>query len=132
MNTTDSIADLLTGIRNAIRAGHDKTEFPASRQREAILKLLSDEGYVGSYKALTVENHARLQVRLKYDHEGEPVIGGLKRVSKPGRRVYRGAADIVPVLGGMGMSVVSTSRGLMSDKKARESKLGGEVLFNIW
>jgi small subunit ribosomal protein S8 len=132
MNTTDSIADLLTSIRNAIRAGHEKTEFPASRQREAVLKLLSDEGYVGGYKTVTVEKHARLQVKLKYDHEGEPVIGGLKRVSKPGRRVYRKAVEIDPVLGGMGMSIVSTSRGLMSDRQARESKLGGEVLFNIW
>jgi len=132
MNTTDSIADLLTSIRNAIRAGHEKTEFPASRQREAVLKLLSDEGYVGGYKTVTVEKHARLQVKLKYDHEGEPVIGGLKRVSKPGRRVYRNAVEIDPVLVGMGMSIVSTSRGLMSDRQARESKLGGEVLFNIW
>jgi len=132
MNTTDSIADLLTSIRNAMRAGHEKTEFPASRQREAILKLLSDEGYVGGYKTVTVENHPRLQVKLKYDHEGEPIIGGLKRVSKAGRRVYRGAAEIVPVLVWMGMSVVSTSRGLMSDRQARESKLGGEVLFNVW
>ena len=132
MNTTDSIADLLTAIRNAIRAGHDKTEFPASRQREAIVKILSDEGYLGGYKTVTVEDHPKIQVRLKYDHEGEPVIGGLRRVSKPGRRVYRRAVEIDPVLGGMGMAVVSTSRGLMSDRQARESKLGGEVLFNVW
>ncbi len=132
MNTTDSLGDLLTRMRNALRSGHDKAELPASRQREAVLKLLTEQGYLAGYKAVEADGHAKLQVKLKYDAEGEPVIGGLERVSKPGRRVYRRAGEIAPVLGGMGMAIVSTSRGLMTDRQARESKVGGEVLFNVW
>jgi small subunit ribosomal protein S8 len=104
----------------------------ASRQREAIVKLLADEGYVAGYKRVEAEPQSQIQVRLKYDGEGEPVIGGLQRVSKPGRRVYKRATEIEPVLGGLGIAVVSTSRGLMTDRQAREQKLGGEILFNVW
>ena len=132
MSMTDPIADLLTRLRNAIRAGHEKAELPASRQREAILALLTEEGYLAGYRAVEEEGRRKLRVRLKYDPQGEPVIGGLSRVSKPGRRVYRGATEIQPVLGGLGMAIISTSKGLVTDRRAREEKLGGEVLFNIW
>jgi small subunit ribosomal protein S8 len=132
MKTSDSISDLLTHIRNAMRAGHEKAELDASKQREAVVKLLADEGYLSGYKIVEAEPQKQLQVRLKYDGQGEPVIGGLQRVSKPGRRVYKGAAEIEPVLGGMGIAVVSTSRGLMTDRQAREQKIGGEILFNVW
>jgi small subunit ribosomal protein S8 len=115
-----------------MRAGHEKAQVDASRQREAIVKLLADEGYVAGYKTVEAEPQKQIQVRLKYDGEGEPAIGGLQRVSKPGRRVYKRASEIEPVLGGLGISVVSTSRGLMTDRQAREKKLGGEILFNIW
>jgi small subunit ribosomal protein S8 len=132
MNTTDTISDMLTRIRNAMRAGHEKTEIPASRQREAVLAILAREGYVAGFKALPSTPQRKFQVRLKYDSEGTPVIEGVSRISRPGRRVYCRAADIAPVLGGIGMSVISTSRGIMSDREAREQKLGGEILFNIW
>ena len=132
MNITDPISDLLTRLRNAMRAGHDKTEVPASRQREAILQLLTEEGYLSGFSGVEDGGHRKLRARLKYDGEGEPIIRGLDRVSKPGRRIYRRAAEIQPFLGGTGMSVVSTSKGLMSDRRAREQKLGGEILFNVW
>jgi small subunit ribosomal protein S8 len=128
----DPIADLLTRLRNAIHAGHEKTDLPASRQREAILSLLTEEGYLAGYKVLEGEGHRRLRVHLKYDAQGDSVIGGLSRVSKAGRRVYRRSSEIPPVLGGLGVSVISTSKGLLTDRKAREQKLGGEVLFNVW
>lgn len=133
MNVTDPISDLLTRLRNAMRAGHEKTAVPESRQKVAVMKLLTTNGYLAGYTSVaSVEGTRSLEVRLKYDAQGVPVIGGLTRVSRPGRRVYRGATQIAPVLGGMGMSVVSTSRGLMSDREAREKKLGGEILFNVW
>ncbi len=132
MKTSDTISDLLTHIRNAMRSGHEKAQVDASRQREAIVKLLTDEGYVAGYKTVDAEPQKQIQVRLKYDGEGEPAIGGLQRVSKPGRRVYKRASEIQPVLGGLGIAVVSTSRGLMTDRQAREKKLGGEILFNVW
>ena len=132
MSMTDPISDLLTRLRNAIRARHEKAELPASRQREAILALLTEAGYLSGYRAVEDEGRRKLRVRLKYDAQGEPVISGLSRVSKPGRRVYRGASEIQPVLGGLGVSVVSTSKGLVTDRQARERKLGGEILFNVW
>jgi small subunit ribosomal protein S8 len=132
MKTSDTISDLLTHIRNAIRSGHEKAHVDASRQREAIVKLLADEGYVAGYKTVEAEPQKQIQVRLKYDGEGESAIGGIQRVSKPGRRVYKRASEIQPVLGGLGISVISTSRGLMTDRQARERKLGGEILFNVW
>lgn len=132
MSMTDPIADLLTHLRNAIRAGHEKAELPASREREAVVSLLTQEGYLAGYRAVEEGGRRKLVVRLRYDSEGEPVINGILRVSKPGRRVYRGATEIQPVLGGLGTAVVSTSRGLLTDRGAREQKLGGEVLFNIW
>lgn len=132
MSMTDPISDLLTRLRNAIRAGHEKAELPASRQREAILALLTEEGYLAGYRAVEDEGRRKLRVRLKYDPQGEPVISGITRVSKPGRRVYRGSTEITPVLGGLGMAIVSTSQGLLTDRQARERKLGGEVLFNVW
>ena len=132
MKTSDTISDLLTHIRNAIRSGHEKAHVDASRQREAIVKLLADEGYVAGYKTVDAEPQKQIQVRLKYDGEGESAIGGIQRVSKPGRRVYKRASEIQPVLGGLGISVISTSRGLMTDRQARERKLGGEILFNVW
>lgn len=132
MNLSDPISDLLARLRNALRAGHEKTETPASSLRESILKVLADEGYIGGVKKVGEGGATRLQIRLKYDGEGEPVVVGLRRVSRPGRRVYKKSTELAPVLGGLGSSIVSTSRGIMTDRQAREGHLGGEVLFNVW
>jgi small subunit ribosomal protein S8 len=132
MNMSDPISDLLARLRNALRAGHEKTETPDSKLRESVLKVLSAEGYIGSVKKVGDAGVTRLQIRLKYDAEGAPVVVGLRRVSRPGRRVYKKSTEIAPVLGGLGSSIVSTSRGIMTDRQAREDRLGGEVLFNVW
>ncbi len=132
MNLTDPIADLLTRLRNAMRAGHEKAEIPSSRQKAAILAVLEREGYIAAVKSASGKSAGQIQVRLKYDADGEPIINGMRRVSRPGRRVYRPAGKLTPVLGGLGMAVVSTSRGFLTDREAREKRVGGEVLFDIW
>ena len=133
MNATgDPITDLLNRLRNAMRAGHDRADIPASRVKESLLKVLADEGYVASYRRVEEKGRPLLRVGLKYDPEGEPIVTGLERVSKPGRRVYATAKEIPEVLGGLGISIVSTSKGIVTGKTARESKLGGEILCNIW
>jgi small subunit ribosomal protein S8 len=132
MKTSDPLSDLLTRISNGLTAGHEKVDVPASRLKEAVLKVLEAEGFIGSFRR--VEEHGRpvLRVGLKYDHDGEPVVTGLERVSRPGRRVYAGADEIPKVLGGLGVSIVSTSKGIVTDRAARQSRLGGEVLCNVW
>jgi small subunit ribosomal protein S8 len=132
MKTTDSISDLLTRLRNGMRAGHDRVDVPASRLKEAVLKVLEEEGFVGSFRKVQEGGRPVLRVGLKYDGEGEPVVSGLERVSRPGRRVYAKADGIPSVLGGLGVSIVSTSKGIVADKTARQSRLGGEVLCNVW
>src|SRR5438445_13359518 len=121
MNATgDPITDLLNRLRNAMRAGHDRADIPASRVRENLLKVLAEEGYVASYRRVEEKGRPLLRVGLKYDAEGEPVVTGLERVSRPGRRVYARAQEIPEVLGGLGTSIVSTSKGIVSGRKARE------------
>jgi small subunit ribosomal protein S8 len=133
-NAADPVSDLLNRLRNGMRAGHDRVEMPVSRLREDLLKVLASEGYVASYSRVEDKDKGRpaLRVILKYDSDGEPIVTGLERVSRPGRRVYAGAKEIPEVLGGLGISIVSTSKGIVTGKAARESKLGGEILCNIW
>jgi small subunit ribosomal protein S8 len=132
MKTSDPLSDLLTRLRNGMRAGHDKVDVPSSRVKEAVLKVLEEEGYIASFRKVQDEGRPVLRVGLKYDPEGEPIVSGIERVSRPGRRVYAKADDIPSVLGGLGMSIVSTSKGIVTDKTARQSRLGGEVLCNVW
>ena len=132
MQITDPIADLLTRIRNASTAKHPSVEIPASNMKKAICQILVDEGYI---KGMQVKNdtvQGTIVVTLKYQANGEPVIAGLRRVSKPGLRVYAGAQELPKVLRGLGIAIVSTSRGVMTDKKARELNVGGVVLAFVW
>ncbi len=128
----DRIADMLTRIRNAQTAGIEKIELPASNTLLAVAEILKEEGYINAVKAYNHKGHRFLRVTLRYDDEGAPVIREIKRVSKPGRRVYSGAADIPRVRRGYGVAVVSTSQGIMTDKKARAAKIGGEVLCTVF
>jgi small subunit ribosomal protein S8 len=132
MKTSDPLSDLLARISNGLTAGHDKVDVPASRVKEAVLKVLEEEGFIASYRRVEDKGRPVLRVGLKYDHEGEPVVIGLERVSRPGRRVYARADEIPKVLGGLGVSIVSTSKGIVTDRAARQSRLGGEVLCNVW
>jgi small subunit ribosomal protein S8 len=132
MKTSDPLSDLLTRLSNGMRAGHERVDVPASRVKEAVLKVLEEEGFVASFRRVQDAGRPVLRVGLKYDHEGEPVVLGLERVSRPGRRVYAKADAIPQVLGGLGVSIVSTSKGIVTDKAARQSRLGGEVLCNVW
>ncbi|MDR3134670.1 MAG: 30S ribosomal protein S8 [Deltaproteobacteria bacterium] len=132
MTMTDPIADLLTRIRNALTARHDRVEVPASRLKVAIVRILKDEGFIKNFKVSRDNKQGQIKIFLKYTERNSPVINGLKRVSKPGRRVYQKSQDIKPVLSGLGILVVSTSRGVMTDKEARRNNLGGESLCQIW
>jgi small subunit ribosomal protein S8 len=132
MKTSDPLSDLLTRLRNGMRAGHDKVDVPASRVKEAVLKVLEEEGFIGPFRKVQEAGRPVLRVGLKYDPEGEPIVEGIERVSRPGRRVYARADAIPKVLGGLGVSIVSTSKGIVTDKMARQSRLGGEVLCNVW
>lgn len=132
MNTSDPLSDLLNRLRNGMRAGHDRVDIPASRVKEAVLRVLADEGYIGSWRRVDEKGRPVLRVGLKYDPEGVPIVAGLQRVSRPGRRVYAPAKEIPEVLGGLGISIVSTSRGIVTGRKAREARVGGEILCNVW
>ena len=132
MTMTDPIADLLTRIRNAARVGKDRCDVPASRLKLDLVKILQEEGFIRTFKLLQEGPAGTIRLYLRYSGEGEAVIHGLERVSRPGRRVYRGVDDLPTVRGGIGVAVISTSRGLMSDAKAREQRLGGEVLCRVW
>ena len=127
---TDPISDMLTRIRNAQSAEKLSVMIPASTTKQAILKVMQQEGYIERYAEQQVSNKPVLEVFLKY-YAGRPVIGSLERVSRPGRRIYRGKDEITPVAGGLGIAVVSTSRGVMSDNDARKAGVGGEVLCII-
>ena len=132
MQITDPIADLLTRIRNASTAKHPSVEIPASNMKKAICQILVDEGYI---KGMQVKNdtvQGTIVVTLKYQANGEPVIAGLRRVSKPGLRVYAGHEELPKVLGGLGIAIISTSKGIKTDKAARKEGLGGEVLAYVW
>jgi small subunit ribosomal protein S8 len=132
MTMTDPIADMLARIRNACQATHEEALIPASRIKESIARILLEEGYIDAYETVEANGHPELKIRLRYSEQREPAIAGLRRVSKPGRRVYRGAGELPRVLGGLGIAIISTSQGVMTDKKARRSKVGGEVLAYIW
>jgi small subunit ribosomal protein S8 len=133
MSMTDPVADLLTRIRNAVSARKEKVDVPHSRLKEAVVDVLIREGYL-SEKQVVVVDAARkvMRIRLRYGPDGEKVLNKIQRVSSPGCRVYNGAAEIPKVQGGMGISVISTSQGVLSDREARVKKLGGEVLATIW
>ena len=131
MVTTDPIADLLTRIRNAITARHDTVSIPASKMKKAIVDILVDEGFVASGEIVEEKGHNNIKVVLKYS-DNRNAITNLKRISKPGLRVYCGCQDLPKVLGGYGIAIISTSRGVMTDKKARELKVGDEVLAYVW
>lgn len=129
---TDPIADMLTRIRNANRALKQEASMPSSKLKVEVAKILTAEGFVDSYKDEDGTVGRTLTVRLKYGDDRERILQGLQRVSRPGRRVYRGAANIDRVKGGLGVSIVSTSEGLLTDREARRRKLGGEVLCEVW
>lgn len=132
MSMTDPIADMLSRIRNAASAAHSDVEIPASKIKESIAKILVDEGYADGYEVVQNGSHPSINIRLRYSEEREPAIEGIRRVSRPGRRVYRGAQELPRVLGGLGVAIISTSQGVMTDKQARRSRVGGEVLAYVW
>ncbi len=127
---TDPIADMLTRIRNANRVRHANVEIPASKMKHEIAKLLHQEGFIRGFQL--VDKGRTLRLRLKYTAQREPVIHGLRRASKPGQRVYGGAKELPRVLGGLGIAIVSTSRGVMTGAAARKAGIGGEVLAYVW
>ena len=132
MVTTDPIADLLTRIRNALTARHESVLIPASKMKKSIADILVSEGYVKSAEIVDDEGHPNIKIVLKYGNKYESVISNLKRISKPGLRVYCGYEDLPKVLGGLGIAIISTSKGVMTDKQARVQKVGGEVLAYVW
>ena len=133
MIVNDPIGDMLTRIRNAQVAKHDAVVMPASNAKKAIAKILLDEGYIKSYEKIDDGLQGQIKIALKYvNGKQQPVIAGLKRISNPGLRVYAKCEDLPKVLGGLGVAIVSTSKGLMTDKNARKDNLGGEVLAYIW
>ena len=132
MVVTDPIADMLTRIRNAITAKHADVEVPASKTKKAIVDILLAEGYIEGYEVIENPLQNSLKITLKYGYKGEKVIQGLKRISKPGLRVYAKSDELPKVLNGLGIAIVSTSKGIMTDKNARSQNLGGEVLAFVW
>ena len=132
MQMSDVIADMLTRIRNANDAKHATVDIPASNMKKAIAEILVEEGYVKSYQIIEDGKQGVLRVTLKYTAGKQKVIRGIRRVSKPGLRIYAGYEDMPKVMNGLGIAIVSTSKGLMTDKKARDTKIGGEVLAFVW
>ena len=132
MQITDPVADMLTRIRNANSAKHDTVDVPASKLKKAIAQILLDEGYIKAFDVVENGNQGVIHITLKYLAKKAPVLSGLKRVSKPGLRIYAGADEMPRVLKGLGIAIVSTSKGVMTDKKARELHIGGEVLAFVW
>ena len=134
MSMTDPIADMLTRIRNGIQSRHDRVELPTSKLKVEISRILKADGFIRNFKVVEEEGkpQASLRVYLKYSDDGEPVIHGIERVSRPGRRVYRGKEDIPQVLGGLGLAIVSTPRGVLSGSEAARTGVGGEVLCQVW
>ena len=132
MHITDPIADMLTRIRNAGAARHATVEVPASSMKKAIAQIMLDEGYIKAFEIVDNGTQGTIKITLKYNANKEKAISGLRRVSKPGLRVYAGADELPRVLKGLGVAIISTSKGIMTDKKARELHVGGEVLAFIW
>lgn len=132
MSMTDPIADMLTRIRNATMVYHDSVDIPSSKMKLSVAEILKNEGYIRDYTFLKDDKQGILRIYLKYGPNREKVIGGLKRISKPGLRVYAGKEELPRVLGGLGIAIVSTSRGLMTDRQARKEGIGGEVVCYVW
>jgi len=132
MTMTDPIADMLTRIRNALRASHERVDIPGSKLKMNMIEVLKSEGYVKNFRIISDSRVTRIRIFLKYDEEGISVIRGLKRVSKPSCRVYAGCDEIPKVLNGYGVNVVSTSKGIMADREARKMSIGGEILCSVW
>ena len=132
MSMTDSIADMLTRIRNANTARHDRVDVPASRLKEEIARILQEEGYIRSYRYIEDRKQGILRISLKYSDDKQRVISGIKRISKPGRRVYVGKAELPRVLNGLGIAIISTFRGVMTASNCRRAGVGGEVICYVW
>lgn len=132
MQTTDSIADMLARIRNASSAKHDSVKIPASNMKKAIAQILVDEGYIKGFKVEDDGKQGMIEIALKYGQNKTAAITGLRRVSKPGLRIYSGCEDMPKVMKGLGIAIVSTSKGVMTDKDARKANVGGEVLAFVW
>ncbi len=132
MSMSDPISDMLTRIRNANRVKHESVEMPSSKMKIEIAKILKKEGFIRDYRYYKFQNKFNLKVFLKYGEKNSLVIKGIERVSKPGRRVYAGSGNIKKVLGGLGISILTTSKGIMTDKEARRANVGGEVICNVW
>lgn len=132
MPVTDPIADMLTRIRNALQAKHSKVQIPGSRLKLEIARILYDEGYVNLFEFTEDNKQGMIKIELRYLSGGAPAISGLKRISSPGRRIYVGRKDVPRVLGGLGIAILSTSKGVLTDRESRREKVGGEVLCHIW
>lgn len=132
MSMTDPIADMLTRIRNAQRASHELVNIPSSKLKINVAKVLKSEGYIKNFRIISDGQHRFIRIFLKYDKEGDAVIEGIKRVSKPGCRVYAGSDEVPKVLNGYGINILSTSKGLMTDNEARKMRVGGEILCAVW
>ncbi|MCS7163416.1 MAG: 30S ribosomal protein S8 [Thermodesulfovibrio sp.] len=132
MMMTDPISDMLTRIRNAIRVKADKVDIPASRMKIEISKILKEEGFIKSYKIIKDKKQGIIRINLKYTPEGDSVISDLKRISKPGRRVYVSKDKVPYVMGGLGIAILTTSQGVMTDKECRQRGIGGEVICYVW
>jgi small subunit ribosomal protein S8 len=132
MSMTDPIADLLSRIRNALLAKHDRLDVPVSKLKLEICKILKEEGFIKNFRVIEGSPVGSLRIFLRYSPEGEPAINNVERISKPGRRVYKASTDIKPVRNGLGLGIVSTSQGLLSDVQARQRKVGGELLCELW
>ncbi|MBI3695641.1 MAG: 30S ribosomal protein S8 [Acidobacteria bacterium] len=132
MNMTDPIADMLTRVRNALAARHPKVDVPASKLKAEIARILKEEGYIVNFKVAEEEGKRTIKIYLKYSNDNQPVISKIERVSRPGRRVYVGQKEIPRVLGGMGINILTTPRGVMTGRNAHRERLGGEILCEVW
>ncbi len=132
MTMTDPIADMLTRVRNALKSRHVKMNIPSSKMKLDIAKILKEEGYIENFKVIEDEKQGMLEISLKYTKDGLPAISGLKRISRPGRRIYCDKSEIPEILGGYGIAILSTSQGIMTGKQSRMKGIGGEVLCSIW
>lgn len=130
--TTDPIADMLTRIRNAAAVGHERVGMPASKMKVGIAQILVDEGFIDRFELSDGGHRRELELVLRYGDRRQPVIEGIKRISRPGHRVYRGSKELPRVQGGLGVAVVSTSQGLLPDREARKRRLGGEIVCEVW
>jgi len=132
MVMTDSLADMLTRIRNASKARHDLVEMPSSKLKVAVAKILKDEGYIKSFRVIEDSTQGVLKIYLRYKDDGSPILTGIRRISTPGRRTFVGATEIPKVMGGLGLSILTTSQGVMTGLDAKQKNVGGELLCEVW